>query len=71
MFIASLKRNIYVGLAPSLFLSSGLLIRLKSPMTSQSISLGIWISLNHSRNALLPAGEQGAYIVVKSHESLL
>jgi hypothetical protein len=35
LLIASLNKNIYVMSPPSLFLSSGLLIRLKSPNISQ------------------------------------
>jgi len=68
--MASLKRNISLILAPSLFLSSSLLIRLKSPTIIQSTSGGICISLNHSRKILLPAGVQGAYTVVRSQLSI-
>jgi len=68
--MASLNKYISAASPPSLFLSSGLQIKLKSPTISHYVSSGIWMFLNHSRKALLPDDVQGAYIVVRIQELL-
>jgi len=57
--ITSLNNIILVALPPDMFLSSCFLIRLKSPKTSQSISLGIWTSFSQFKNNTLPSAVQG------------
>ena len=48
VYMASLNRYISVASPPSLLLSSGLLIRLKSLAMRHLVSSGIWMFLNHS-----------------------
>jgi hypothetical protein len=52
-----------------LFRSLGLRSKLKSPMISHSVSLGISITLNQLRKLFLSSVVQGAYIFVKIQET--
>lgn len=54
LLMASLKRYISWTSPPSLFLSLGLWMRLKSPTINQVISSGICIAWNHSKKLSLP-----------------
>lgn len=69
--MASLKRNISFESPPSMFLSSGALIKLKSPMINQSILSSIWIFLNQFRNSSFLFGVHGPYILVKIQDCSL
>ena len=57
--IASLKSNISLASPPGLFLSAGLLSRLKSPRMSQSTYSGICIFFSQLVNAIFPGKVQG------------
>jgi len=65
VLIAELNLNISVKSPPGLFLSSGFLIRLKSPKIIQSRLSGITIFLNQLRKEVFPSAVQGPYTQVR------
>lgn len=71
LMASSLKANISWKFPPGLFLSSGLLIRirLKSPTMSHLLSSGIAIPLNHCRKSIFLSEVHGAKILVRNHSS--
>lgn len=71
LLIASLNRNISFRPAPSLFLSSSLLSRLKSPTNNQSRFSDKLRFLNQVRKSLFPVGVHGAQTDVNLQQSAL
>lgn len=69
LLIAALKASISRIFPPGLFLSSGFLIKLKSPTIIQYSSSSMSMLWNQSRKANFPSDVHGAYMFVSIHSS--